>query len=91
MWCTVSPANVAQFMLERQEAVENSHRRAQESCNESRPKQRHRRTCVEHRSQDPVDETTSIDHDGDWFRRRIKEALHIRRSNAINSDPLVFH
>ena len=24
------------------------------------------------------DETTSIDHDGDWFRRRIKEALHIR-------------
>ena len=33
------------------------------------------------------DETTSIDHDGDWFRRRIKEALHIRSSNAMNSDP----
>ena len=34
------------------------------------------------------DETTSIDHDGDWFRRRIKEfeALHIRSSNAMNSD-----
>ena len=28
---------------------------------------------------------TSIDHDGDWFRRMIKEALHIRSSNA-NSD-----
>ena len=32
------------------------------------------------------DETTSIDHDGDWFRRRIKEALHIRSSSAMNSD-----
>ena len=32
------------------------------------------------------DETISIDHDGDWFRRRIKEALHIRSSNAMNSD-----
>ena len=29
---------------------------------------------------------TGIDHDGDWFRR-IKEALHIRSSNAMNSDP----
>ena len=29
---------------------------------------------------------TSIDHDGDWFRR-IKEALHIRSSNAMNLDP----
>ena len=28
---------------------------------------------------------TSIDHDGDWFRR-IKEALHIRSCNAMNSD-----
>ena len=33
------------------------------------------------------DETTSIEHDKDWFRRRIKEALHIRSSNAMNSDP----
>ncbi len=33
------------------------------------------------------DETTSIAHDGEWFRRRIKEALHIRGSNAMNSDP----
>ena len=33
------------------------------------------------------DETTSNDHDGDWFRRRIKEALHVRSSNTINSDP----
>ena len=33
------------------------------------------------------DETTSIDHDGDWFRRRVKEALYIRSSNAMNSDP----
>ena len=33
-------------------------------------------------------ETTSNDHDGDWFRR-VKEALHlyIRSSNAMNSDP----
>ena len=33
------------------------------------------------------DETTSIDHDEDWFRRRVKEALNIKSSNAINSDP----
>ena len=33
------------------------------------------------------DETTSIDHDGDWFRRRVKEALYIRSSNAMKSDP----
>ena len=26
------------------------------------------------------DETTSIDHDGDWFRRRVKDALYIRSS-----------
>ena len=30
------------------------------------------------------DETTSIDHDGDWFRMRVKEALYIRSSNAMN-------
>ena len=35
--CTVSPASVAQFKLEKQ----------QESRNESQPKQRHCRTCVE--------------------------------------------
>ena len=34
-----------------------------------------------------INETTSIDHDGDWFRRRVKEALCIRSSNAMNSDP----
>ena len=33
------------------------------------------------------DETTSIDPDGDWFRRRVKETLYIRSSNAMNSDP----
>ena len=33
------------------------------------------------------DETTSVDHDGDWFRRRVKKALYIRTSNAMNSDP----
>ena len=33
------------------------------------------------------DETASIDHDGDWFRRRVKEALYIRSSNAMNADP----
>ena len=33
------------------------------------------------------DETTSIDHDGDWFRRRVKKALYISSSNAMNSDP----
>ena len=32
------------------------------------------------------DETTIIDHDDDWFRRRMKEALQIRSSNAMNSD-----
>ena len=36
------------------EADENLPWRARESCNESRPKQRCGRTCVEHRSQDPV-------------------------------------
>ena len=30
------------------------------------------------------DETTSIDDDGDWFRMRVKEALYIRSSNAMN-------
>ena len=33
------------------------------------------------------DETTSIDHDGDWFRRRIKEALHVKSSNAMSTGP----
>ena len=33
------------------------------------------------------EETTSIDHDGDWFSRRVKKALYIRSSNAMNSDP----
>ena len=33
------------------------------------------------------DEITSIDHDGDCFRRRVKKALYIRSSNAMNSDP----
>ena len=32
------------------------------------------------------DETTSNDHNGNWFRRRVKEALYIRSSNAMNSD-----
>ena len=34
------------------------------------------------------DETTSVDHDGDWFRRRVKKALYIRSSNAVNSDSI---
>ena len=30
------------------------------------------------------DETTSIDYDGGWFRKIVKEALYIRSSNAMN-------
>ena len=34
-------------------------------------------------------ESACVDWDVDWYRRRVKEALHIKNtSNAMNSDPL---
>ena len=36
-------------------------------------------------------ETSDIDHEESWYRRRIKEALYIRSyANTINTDPGLF-
>ena len=69
------------------EAEENSPWRAHESCNEAGPNNAIAEHVWSTGHKILWDETTSIDHNGDWFRRRIKEALYIRSSNAMNSDP----
>ena len=81
------PTNGTQFMLERHGGRRKLTLKSTRSCNEAGPNNAIAEHVWSTGHKILWDETTSIDHDGDWFRWRIKEALYIRSSNAMNSDP----